>query len=238
MKGLIQQYPELAAAVTEFERALESAGTWSHTPAPSTVRDDFLHAIKNTSPLQQTTITSPKSANSRKFMRIAAALLLLLGISGICNILLFRKYEGVTREYYSLLGKTQELRAGKQQAENNINTIRQDMGIVSARAIKKIILSGVPGKEDHQVTIYWDTTSHKVYLFQEKLPDAPAGKQYQLWAITEGNPVDAGLLDNCHGLCKMKDIGKAQAFAITLEHTGGNITPSTDQLYVMGKVPI
>jgi len=34
----------------------------------------------------------------------------------------------------------------------------------------------------------------------------------------------------------MKNIPKAQAFAITLEKKGGSVTPTLSAMYVMGKV--
>ena len=97
-------------------------------------------------------------------------------------------------------------------------------------------MAGTKGKEDDAATVYWDTRSKDVYVYTNKLPQAPAGKQYQLWAIVDGKPVDAGLLGNCDGVCKMKNIPAAQAFAITLEDTGGSKEPHLDQLFVIGKV--
>jgi len=35
---------------------------------------------------------------------------------------------------------------------------------------------------------------------------------------------------------KMKNIAKAQAFAITLEKKGGSLSPNLQALYVLGKV--
>jgi anti-sigma-K factor RskA len=69
-----------------------------------------------------------------------------------------------------------------------------------------------------------------------KMPQAASGKQFQLWAIVDNKPVDAGVIDACTGLCKMKNIPRASAFAITLEKKGGSATPSLDQMYVLGKV--
>jgi anti-sigma-K factor RskA len=55
--------------------------------------------------------------------------------------------------------------------------------------------------------------------------------------LVNGKPVDVGLLTaDCNGLCKLKTIPEAQAFAITLENKGGSATPHLDQLYVMGKI--
>jgi anti-sigma-K factor RskA len=71
----------------------------------------------------------------------------------------------------------------------------------------------------------------------KNLPQPAAGKQYQLWAIVDNKPVDAGMLDMAHGhqMVKMKNIPRAQLFAITLEEQGGSPTPK-GPMYVLGKV--
>jgi anti-sigma-K factor RskA len=86
-------------------------------------------------------------------------------------------------------------------------------------------------------TVFWDKRSKDVYLMPNKLPAPSAGKQYQLWALINGKPVDAGVIDgNCTGLCKMKNIPNAQGFAITLENQGGSPVPTLTQLIVAGNV--
>jgi len=71
------------------------------------------------------------------------------------------------------------------------------------------------------------------------MPIAPKGKQYQLWAMVDGQPVNAGVfpLDvKVDGTSKMLDIPKAQAFAITLEDEGGKDVPTLSELCVMGGI--
>ena len=97
-------------------------------------------------------------------------------------------------------------------------------------------MPGVPGKETSLTTVFWNKNTKDVYLLANKLPQAAEGKQYQLWALVDGKPVDAGLLEDCNGVCKLKNIPKAQAFAITLEDKGGSASPHLDQLYVIGNV--
>jgi anti-sigma-K factor RskA len=87
-------------------------------------------------------------------------------------------------------------------------------------------------------TVYWDSRSKDVYLLVNNLPQATTDKQYQLWALVDGKPVDAGVFDIKEGLSfvKMKNIPRAQAFAITLEKRGGSATPTMQEMYVLGKV--
>ena len=73
----------------------------------------------------------------------------------------------------------------------------------------------------------------------QSLPAAPQGKQYQLWSIVDGKPLDIGMIDNAFTgkVLKMKNTkAGSAAFAITLEKEGGNPTPTMEEMYVMGKV--
>jgi anti-sigma-K factor RskA len=66
--------------------------------------------------------------------------------------------------------------------------------------------------------------------------------QYQLWAIVNGKPVDLGVFDvkadSTHILVAMKEIGSAAAFAVTLEKKGGSVSPTMNQMIVIGNVSI
>ena len=43
-------------------------------------------------------------------------------------------------------------------------------------------------------------------------------------------------MENAHVLQQLKTIGKAQAFAVTLEKKGGSPTPTLAALYLIGNV--
>ena len=67
----------------------------------------------------------------------------------------------------------------------------------------------------------------------------PKGKQYQLWALVDGKPVDAGLLDMevaSTTFQKVKNVMQAQTFAITIENVGGSESPTLSTLHVLGNV--
>jgi anti-sigma-K factor RskA len=76
----------------------------------------------------------------------------------------------------------------------------------------------VPGS----ASVYWDSTSTNVYLIVKNMPKLPSNKQYQLWALIDGKPVDLGLFDppQPNVMLKMKNTQKADAFAISVEDRG------------------
>ena len=66
-------------------------------------------------------------------------------------------------------------------------------------------------------TVYWDTTS-KTYLLVNNLPKPASNKQYQLWALLDGKPIDVGIISNDFFisqkqiLLRMKNASGARAF--------------------------
>lgn len=104
---------------------------------------------------------------------------------------------------------------------------------------KHIHLAGLPKSPQSAVSAFWNTQTNEVLLDVQNLPAAPQGKQYQLWSIVDGKPVDIGMIDNAFTgkVLKMKNTkAGSAAFAITLEKEGGNPTPTMEEMYVMGKV--
>ena len=100
-------------------------------------------------------------------------------------------------------------------------------------------MDGTPVSPQSYTTVYWDTTSHDVYLLVNNLPKPASDQQYQLWALLNGQPIDMGMLEISEKplqLYHMKNIQAAQAFAITLEKKGGSPTPTLTKMYVMGKL--
>ncbi len=75
--------------------------------------------------------------------------------------------------------------------------------------------------------VYWNESTKEVYLSIQIMKELSESNQYQLWAIIDGKPVDAGVFDaDISGLLKMKDIGSGAAtFAVTIEPRGGKESP-------------
>ena len=109
--------------------------------------------------------------------------------------------------------------------------------MLHSERFKKIELTSVPGKPSALAQVIWDTNTKIVYVADVSLPNVPSDKQYQLWAIVDGKPVDAGMLTDTKNLAqKMKVFEKAEMFAITLEQKGGSPVPTMEAMYVAGKV--
>ncbi len=106
-------------------------------------------------------------------------------------------------------------------------------------SIKFIELQGKPISPKSNCIICWDKESKQVIVTYANMPKPPEGKQYQLWAILDGRPVDLGVIDMKEaekGIAHMKNLSRGQAFAITLEKAGGSESPTLEQMYLFGNI--
>jgi len=169
----------------------------------------------------------------------AASLVLLLG-SILLNLYLLSQYKHSIAQYKELLVSQEELTNANQSMNTKLESFEAAISLIKDRRMAIVKMPGVPTSPapSSMATVYWNTNSKEVYVLVNQLPKPETGKQYQLWAIVDGKPVDAGVFDLAEGpqLMKLKTIPNAQAFAITLEKQGGSETPTMTAIFVMGKV--
>ena len=162
----------------------------------------------------------------------AVASVLLLTVSVVTSVVFYNKYSATDKD----LSASKELLA--REKEHNL-AMKHYVDIVQDPYSMPVKLTGQSPMPDATAKIFWMQNSGEVMIDASSLPDAPEGKQYQFWAIVDGTPIDGGMIiTNDKGIKfrmqKMKSFGKAQAFAISLEKTGGNLHPTA--VVSMGKI--
>jgi anti-sigma-K factor RskA len=230
---------EVQQAILEAQETLEDFATVQAMSPPDELKNTIWAKISDqtnhpTVPIEKTEeliVKSPVTSSVRRLTirnwSIAASVLLALSIG--TNIY----YHNKNTVNQNLL----EQSVSKQEStQKSLISLEEKWAMLQDPAIKTITLAGVEQHPKLKAHVFWNTSTTDVYLSLENLPPAPEGMQYQLWAIVDGKPVDAGVfpLDHTDRITSMNQIPKAQAFAITLETKGGNPTPNLSQLYVMG----
>lgn len=180
--------------------------------------------------------TAPAGAQLVWLRPLAAAASLLLVISIGVNIYFYLRLDD-TRQRLARLEAENTVLAGKvQTATQKANAITDFIAFLNAPATYNITLQPVAEGAELQAQVFWNPQSGELYLNTDGLPAPPSGKQYQLWALKDGQPIDAGVVPPETQLAyHMKTIPAADAFAITLEPAGGSPQPTLEQLQVMGK---
>lgn len=222
------QYPEVLAARSAFEAALEKqAGENALTP-PAGLKESILAAIaaeKKTAAVVSLPSPAPKKINWYRYA--AAASLVLLAGSLLYNI--------------TLLNQNRKLRSDRDASLAQLETMNRDLQVLQQNPnIKMASMKGMPASPQSFATVYWDTTSQDVYLLINNMPKPASDKQYQLWAFLDGQPADMGVIEITEKplqLYRLKKAQAAQAFAITLEKKGraDSSKPGGD-VYVMGQL--
>lgn len=234
--------PAIEQAIESFSLLLEETALKSAIEPPSHIKAKVMEAIFNTSaspvlPLHtiSDSVTPVRSISSYKMLAAAAVILFIL--SAATNFYLYNKYSEKDKAYQALASERNSLYANNQIYQTNLRHWDSAAAMMANPAMAVIKMKGLPGKENNLATLYWDTRNKDVYILPNILPHPEAGKQYQLWALVDGKAVDAGVLEmDCVGICKMKNIPKAQGFAITLEKTGGSPVPTVTSMLVKGDV--
>lgn len=221
------QYPEVSDELLRIEEAME-AYAMAHAVVPSEgLRKKILAGVSNNENKGAKIISI-----SPLWRAVAAASIILLVCSAILNYIFYNKYE-----------KSQQLYASSQkeisQQREQYAAVERDMNVVASKYSEPVSLHGMEVAPDAAAKIFWMKNTGDVYIDPTNLPAIPDSMQYQLWAIVDGKPVDAGMI-NSHApknykIQKMKTFGKAQAFAVTLETKGGHPEPK-GKMYVMGEI--
>jgi anti-sigma-K factor RskA len=233
LEQLRTEYPELNEAILNFEKNYQEYTLANAVQPPSHIKSLIEQELfGNTSKaivVEPSFINKPAAGNIGLWKWLAAACIILLATSTALNFYFYSGYKKSKEQYQALLVERNTLQA-------NNASYQQSLQLFQDTAMVRVEMKGTPGKEQNIATVLWDQKSKDVYIYANSLQQAPAGKQYQLWAIVDGKPVSAGVINNCIGLCKMIKIDNAQAFAITLEKEGGSATPTLSEMYVIGKV--
>jgi anti-sigma-K factor RskA len=166
----------------------------------------------------------------------AAACVILLAASAILNFYFFSEYRRYSSQYSQLVDSQSVMARNQDAMKLKADNYAAAMKMMHDTNMAMIKMQGVHQHQDNSATVFWDKRTKNVYLMPDNLPEPPQGMQYQLWAIVDGKPIDAGLLNWATGnmTTPMKTIPTAEAFAITLEKAGGSDSPSDDAMYVMG----
>ena len=137
----------------------------------------------------------------------------------------------------NLITQNQQMAENYNTVNQKLDKIQNDLSIIESTAFTKVVLKGTPNEPEALASIYWNAATEEVFLSVQELKGISKENQFQLWAIVDGKPVDAGVFDsNFAGLLKMKNIKGAVAFAVTVEPRGGKEAPTLETMRLMGPV--
>lgn len=250
-------YPEIEKELRDSEKTMEKFAKAIAVTPPTHVKESILAKIANLeqdAPINKTTTSVkenklPKEEkelgsviqlNKKLKYSLVASVALLLGIGSILLITTQNntKLEAQIQEKTNELNDTQI--SLNEEITNTKNSLSQTIAIqelILNKNTKPIQLGGTDLSPNSSARVFYNTSTNEIVYYNENLPKPSADKQYQLWAIADGTPVDLGMVDKTSSLLKTKvSEQNVHAFAITLEPNGGSKSPTLDQMYVIGNV--
>ena len=209
--------------------------------------DEILGKIHSqAAPPAEAVAPQPPPAPVKEIRRVnwlAAALLIGLIVATGLAIWLAAENKTLSGQVADLRSKDQQIADDNGKFKDKISRIEQQVGIMRSILTKRIELTTVKGNKitnpDNYILAYWNPNTQQVMLVDAKLPELSPGQQYQLWALYDGKPIDAGVFDYKTlqvSSSFQKNIANAQAFAVTVEPVGGSKTPTLSNLCLMGKL--
>jgi anti-sigma-K factor RskA len=244
-------YPELQEHLLAVQKNLEQLSEgWKKEP-PVDLKGKVMAAIhaealaeKNSNSKEDSakiiampTRTAPQKSNGLKWLA-AASVILFVATAGLFILRnnQFKNAQQTLNVKESALNEKETLLA---ELQKELGVYSEEREFLTDDKTISVALAGTPVSPEAKVKVYWNQDESKMMLAGMNLPQTPTEKQYQLWAIVDGQPVDLGVLDlngNPTAISRNANVKNVQAFAITLEKKGGSPTPDLEQLYVIGNV--
>jgi anti-sigma-K factor RskA len=226
LEQLRSQYPELKAAILQYESEMESRMLQNSTLPPAQVDVTILEKLESLNSLDVKMSFAPvKKINPvplRWLKPLAAASIVLLALSTFFNYTLYQKNK--KQEKLIATSTSSALPAG-------------DYAVITNPSITPVAMYGVGIHTICRCTMFWDKKTGKAYIMIHHLPPSSAATDYQLWAQVEGKLINIGTInDSIRGrFIEVSNVpARAVAFKVSLEKTGSAETPT--DVYLEGRI--
>ncbi len=238
------KFPEVKAEVGAIEVVMEQYAIQMRVDPSEDLTQKIFNKIEPAA--IKTVPIYPENQDAKvrrlRFALVACIALLLLSVVELFSA--HRKLDVAENKIASLSLDKEKFAARASYQENTNVQLKKVADMIGDPSWTIVKLAGTKLTPGAKMMVYWNKESKNVVVDNSKmaLPENDAEHQYQLWALVDGKPVDLGVFnsktDSTLILVKMKEIPKAQAFAVTLEKQGGSLNPTMDQMVAMGGVSI
>lgn len=224
----LKKYPELSKELSQIEDSLEAYSNLYAKPMAPDLKSKILDNIFS----EKNKIPTQSSWKNKLPYLISTASFALL------SVWLYNTNQKLQIQLDQNIKRNGELVYQANQDSLAILDCNNQLNYFKNANLQRIILKGTPKSPESIAMVYYDSVSQRSILDVISLPEPSPEKQYQLWAIVSGKPVDLGVFDlnEKSKMLEIKFVEQPQAFAITLEPKGGLPAPTMEQLFVLGQI--
>lgn len=242
-------YPEIQEELDQLTLAFEQYALLNSVEPPAGLKDSIMAQLDFSQPTAEAIVrpmpvfrdekvAEPGPTYTYKFSWMVAASigLLVLGFS----FYLFSRLTNAQQSVVALRTTNETLETDLRQLRTRQQHDKDLVALLSQPGTQVIKLTGNDKAPTGNMNVYWNARSQQVTVDVAAMPDLPANQQYQLWSLVDGKPIDAGVFDAGKAVGTLqrlnRSIGRADAFAVTIEKRGGSPTPNLSNLVAMVKL--
>lgn len=237
-----QQYPEVADELAEIEASMALYAQANGVQPSASVKTKLFERINEAEKAKVVSLTNTGNDNNLKVVKIssawkiaaAAAVILLVGSTAL-NIMQYNKNTAINTELEQSREIANVLEEKNKAMDDYLEKVR-------SKYSTPVSLAGLE-VTDAAAKVFWMKNTGDVYVDPADLPTIEKGKQYELWAIVDGAPVNAGIIITSsngvnYNIQKMKNFGtvQVQAFAVSVEPESKTPAVTPTKVYALGKM--
>lgn len=234
LESKLVQYPELRQELTAVEKAMEELMVQAGKQPRHELRARVMASVAAS--VREAAVIPIQSGRDNRPWKYATAASLLLAVSSAALAYIFwNNWKDTETHLSELIAQNEQIAQDYNTVNQRLDKIEDDLEIYDNPSFRKVVMKGTRSAPDAMASVYWNESSQEVYLSIQNLKTLSQEKQYQLWAIVDGEAHDMGVFDSgMKGLVKMKPGGKIAAFAVTIEPRGGKPAPTMETMQVFG----
>ncbi len=208
-------YPEVNAAIIQLQHDVENFIILHAVTPPAGLKDKLIEiANRNKKRAHDLSFhitispgSSPHLITVHRYWRIAAVTIIILCFALLSSAIIFGlKYKSLSQK-------------------NEIHNRALYHQLAANPDVRMIPLKGSNSDQTCSITLFWNRHTGVLYALADYLPNSPNELQFQVWAVVDNKPVNAGLMKVDNSFQKLINIPHADLFWITLEKTGGSSVP-------------
>ncbi|UII22731.1 anti-sigma factor [Fulvivirga ligni] len=235
-----QQYPEIREEIEKIELSLEALAFETAVQPSADLKGAIMSKISSNKEevVEESKVVPLQTSSYSSGWKWAAAASVTIAVTtSILAYSYYNKWQATEYELDTLVAQNERVAQDYNQVNQKLEQIESDLSIINSSAYSRVAMKGTDNSPESLAYIYWNESTENVYLSISNLKELSKENQYQLWAIIDGAPVDAGVFSpGSSQLLKMKNIAGASAFAVTIEPKGGSESPSLETMQVLGAV--
>ncbi len=249
VEEMASKYPEIKAEMLAIELAMESYAI-QNAIQPSAKAEEKLFAalnVKESAPV----VNEPKivplydNVNDGKVKKLRYALVacsILLAISLGALFSAHKELKDANFQIANLSLDKEKFASTASKLEFENAGMENRIAMTETNEWATVKLAGVQNSPKAKMLVYWNKTNKNILINYAAmdLPKTDQAHEYQLWALVDGKPVSLGVFASNEtakeAVLQMQTIEKAQAFAVTIEPTGGSTNPTMEKMVVMGAI--